>query len=246
MEHIELSADEPPVSARRNVGWLLRSTARTWPDQLAIAFPTGRDRRGKRTYRRVSFAELDRMSDRIAQGLRDAGLEPGTRVAMMVPQSIEFISIVFALFKAGLVQILIDPGMGKRNMLRCLAEAEPRALIGIPKAHFATWLFGRRFPLLKKRICVGAPRFPGSVSLATWLGDDRLATSTDDPTAYLEPVGDRSEAAIIFTTGSTGPPKGVLYHHATFRGQAMEVQRFYDIAPGEIDLPGFPLFALFN
>ncbi|MCA9106086.1 MAG: AMP-binding protein, partial [Planctomycetales bacterium] len=43
-----------------------------------------------------------------------------------------------------------------------------------------------------------------------------------------------------------GPPKGVLYHHATFRGQAMEVQRFYDIAPGEIDLPGFPLFALFN
>jgi acyl-CoA synthetase (AMP-forming)/AMP-acid ligase II len=53
-------------------------------------------------------------------------------------------------------------------------------------------------------------------------------------------------AAIIFTTGSTGPPKGVLYSHDNFVQQAHEIQRFYQIEPGEIDLPGFPLFALFN
>ncbi len=53
-------------------------------------------------------------------------------------------------------------------------------------------------------------------------------------------------AAIIFTTGSTGPPKGVLYRHGNFTSQARQIQERYAIAPGEIDLPGFPLFALFN
>ena len=62
----------------------------------------------------------------------------------------------------------------------------------------------------------------------------------------MSAVRGEEPAAIIFTTGSTGPPKGVLYSHENFVQQAREIQRFYQIEPGEIDLPGFPLFALFN
>ena len=53
-------------------------------------------------------------------------------------------------------------------------------------------------------------------------------------------------AAVIFTSGSTGPPKGVLYEHGMFNAQVDLLQQFYGVEPGEVDLPGFPLFALFN
>jgi len=234
------SQSEPAtVAAQRNVGWLLRAAAEQWPDRMAVAMPDGRGADGKRKYRTITFGELDRLTDRIASGLAGRGVTTGTRLALLVPQSIEFVALVFALFKAGTVQILIDPGMGRKNMIRCLAEAEPEGIIGIPAAQFVSWLLGRRFPKLKHRVTVGRPRFPGSSSL------DSIAQSEVSGEA-IAAVGDATDAAIIFTTGSTGPPKGVLYTHGTFRGQAQQIRDFYGIRPGEIDLPGFPLFALFN
>jgi acyl-CoA synthetase (AMP-forming)/AMP-acid ligase II len=53
-------------------------------------------------------------------------------------------------------------------------------------------------------------------------------------------------AAIIFTSGSTGPPKGVVYEHQMFDAQVDLLRNHYNIQPGEVDVPGFPLFALFN
>jgi acyl-coenzyme A synthetase/AMP-(fatty) acid ligase len=53
-------------------------------------------------------------------------------------------------------------------------------------------------------------------------------------------------AAILFTSGSTGPAKGVVYEHGMFDAQVQAIQGCYDIRPGEVDLPTFPLFALFS
>ena len=223
-----------------NVGLRLSETARRNPDGMAVAMPRGRDAAGKRIYQTLTFRQLNDDSNLLADGLAVMGVRPGTRLVLMVPPSIDFISLVFAMFKAGVVTVLIDPGMGRRNLIRCLAESEPEGFVGIPLAQAVRTLLRGRFPKAVHNVTVGRRWFWGGRTIAQLRsrnlsgGFRPVATRADDP------------AAIIFTTGSTGPPKGVLYRHGNFNRQADEIRDFYGIQPGEIDLPGFPLFALFN
>jgi len=229
----------PPLAAV-NVGLRLSLTAAKNPSGKAVIMPVGRRPDGKRGYDWVTFRELDDDSNLIADGLMQMGVKPGTRLVLMVPPSIEFISLVFALFKAGVLTVLIDPGMGRANLIRCLAESEPEGFIGIPLAQALRTLLRFRFPKAKYNVTVGRRWFWGGKTLAELRtrhvskSFHPVHTTADDP------------AAIIFTTGSTGPPKGVLYRHGNFNAQVDEIRDFYNIQPGEIDLPGFPLFALFN
>jgi len=223
-----------------NVGLRLTATAQKDPDGVAVVEPLGRDRNGKRRYRHLTFRELDEDSSLLADGLRMLGGDPETRLVLMVRPSIDFISLVFAMFKAGVITVLIDPGMGRKNLIRCLEEVEPDGFVAIPLAHAIRSLLRRRFPKARLNVTVGRRLFWGGATIrqlrARQLSPDfqSAATEANDP------------AAIIFTTGSTGPPKGVLYRHGNFNQQVDEIRDLYDIQPGEVDLPGFPLFALFN
>src|SRR5215212_1198844 len=116
---------------RCNVAYRLAEQAAARPDAVAIAEPVGSLRNGSFQYRTWTFRELHEDSDRIAAGLLAMGIPRGTRLALLVPMSADFISLVFALLKAGMVSILIDPGMGRRNLLRCLAESRPQGFIAV-------------------------------------------------------------------------------------------------------------------
>ena len=186
------------------------------------------------------MAELDRRSSSIAAGLQGLGIGPGKRIALLVRFGEDFISLVFAVLKSGDTLVLIDPGMGRKNLIECLAATRPDGFIAIPFAHAILRFFKSRFPNAKLNVTVGR-WLPGLPSITLdhlerkSPGDFRLPpTKIDDP------------AAIIFTTGSTGPPKGVLYTHGTFNAQIDQVAGHYGIQPGGRDLSCFPLFGLFN
>jgi acyl-CoA synthetase (AMP-forming)/AMP-acid ligase II len=192
-----------------------------------------------RSGRQITFAELDRTADQYAAYFAEEGVKPGERVMLMVRPSAEFISLAFALFRLGSPVILIDPGMGYRNLLRCIENVKPDHLISIPAGVLFSLVFKKVFSSLKRRFCCGSP-----LGLTRYDIRHKIATSRH-PVDSFKP-DQKSLAAIIFTTGSTGPPKGVRFEHAIFAAQLALIQDYYRIGPGDVDQPGFPLFALFS
>ncbi len=222
-----------------NIASLLSDMARQQPYKRAVVFPAGRDRYNRVAYSHLTFRQLDKESDCIAHGLNRIGIGRGTRTILMVKPSLEFFALVFALFKAGAIPVVVDPGMGLRRLMQCLQESRPEAFIGIPLAHLMRILYPRFFHSVKVVVTVGKRWFWGGHTLNSirdmpWSAFPMARTTVSEP------------AAILFTTGSTGPAKGAVYSHGNFGFQIQTIRTHFDIGPDEIDLPTFPLFALFD
>lgn len=211
-----------------DISVLLSESAARQPRALAIVDGS----------REVSFAELEALCARLARGLQRAGIGPGTRAALMVPPSVEFVALSFALMRAGAVPVLIDPGIGRAALKSCLAEAAPEAFIGIPKAQVARLAEGWAKATLKTIVTVGPRLFWGGLSL---LELERLGA----PAGELAPAPDET-AAVLFTSGSTGSPKGAVYTRGIFHEQVRLLREHFEVRGGEVSVPTFPLFALFD
>jgi len=222
-----------------NVAAYLTRMASARPYQRAVVYPAGRDRSGRVSYSHLTFQQLDRESDRLAHGLNRHGITRGTRTILMVKPSLEFFALVFAMFKCAAVPVVVDPGMGIRRMVSCFQESRPSAFIGIPLAHVIRTIFPRYFQTVKTWITVGRRWFWGGPSL------NQIRPESEDPFTAVRTRRDEM-AAILFTTGSTGPAKGAVYTHGNFEAQVHHIRTRFNIEPGEIDLPTFPLYALFD
>ena len=218
-----------------NIAAALPRLARERPHQVAMHCPG----RGGRYDIQLTYGELDSRSDAIAAGLATRGIRRASRVVVMVRPTPEFFLLMFALFKAGAVPVLVDPGIDKRALKQCLDEAAPDAFIGIPLAMLAKALLGWS-KSARTRITTGA---------RAWLADATLAQierAGHDAGPQLADTQPEDVAAILFTSGSTGVPKGVVYRHRHFIAQISMLGEAFDIQPGGIDLPTFPPFALFD
>jgi acyl-CoA synthetase (AMP-forming)/AMP-acid ligase II len=222
-----------------NISSHLAQMAKIQPYERAVVQPAGRDNSMRTTYSHLTFLQLEQESDCLAHGLKKAGITRGTRTILMVKPSLEFIALVFAIFKTGAVPVVVDPGMGIQRMVGCFKESRPTAFIGIPIAHVLRTLYPKYFQTVKLWITVGRRWFWGGFTLeqirqTPWKSFTAAKTERDEM------------AAILFTTGSTGPAKGAVYTHGNFDAQIRHIRSHFDIQAGEIDLPTFPLYALFD
>lgn len=222
-------------SVPANIAFHLDTMAAGQPDLAALKVPRGRRSRGRIDYLTLSFSELAAEVDAWRAHLTACGVNRGDRTLVMVKPGLPLIAAVFALFKLGAIPIVIDPGMGLRAFLNAVGRSRPQALVGIPPAQLLGYFSRAAFRSVKTRV---------------WASSSPVARRgrSKDVSIGLPAVdaapGDT--AAILFTSGSTGAPKGVVYTHGMFAAQVAMIRETYDLQPGEIDLPMLPIFALFN
>ena len=213
-----------------NIALLLSDAFQRHREQPALIYREGG------VDRSLSFGELEARCDAYAHGLRTFGMRGGDRVLLMERDGPRFVALTLACFKLGAVPVLIDPGMGVRNLLSCVETLRPDALVGIQKAQLLRSLYPGSFASVRRSVCTDG-RWIGASPLWRIASSGRFTPVAASPDAT---------AAILFTSGSTGPAKGVVYRHGIFWAQARALQSMFDFQPGERDMPGFPLFCLFS
>ncbi len=217
-----------------------RALAREQPDREAVISPDGTTTDGLPDYRDITYRDLDRWSDAIAEHLTDSGVRSGTRTIVLVLPSPELYAILFALLKIGAVPVVIDPGMGVRRMVHCLRAVEAEAFIGIPQAHALRVLFPGSFRRVRTTLTVGRRWFWGGPTLESWGRTPVGALSERVP-------ADPDELLIIgFTTGSTGPAKAVELTHGNLAAMVEQVHAARGHTPPDTSLVTLPLVGVLD
>ena len=194
----------------------------------------------ERTYlvhrgRALTFSALDAAVNRLANGLAERGIGEGTRVAMMLDNHPDLVCLFFALAKLGAVQIPVNTRLKGDPLAYLLGHAEP-ALVVAESAYA---------PVI-------AAAVPDRTSLSAWRGDDGGAR-TGDALSFAElqsatdasPPGSPTAShllAVLYTSGTTGPPKGVLVTDKMHRACAAASAMAADVRAGDVMYLWEPLY----
>jgi acyl-CoA synthetase (AMP-forming)/AMP-acid ligase II len=211
----------------QNVATYLSSTAKERPDQPALVSGAVRPK-----FLPLSFSQLDRAVDGAVSELIKSGISAGDKTLLFVNPGPGLIIWAFALFRLGAIPVVIDPGMGVRSFLSCIQRTKPNAMVGISRAFWLSRLLPRSFRTVRSRYLVR----PGFYTL----------NKKEEPSYIPNATSPDALAAIVFTSGSTGIPKGVRYLHRTFDAQINALKNVFGMEAGEVDLTTLPIFGLFN
>ena len=229
------------MSDNRNIAAMLRQRAQEHPDRVAIRFmkphagPGHPQPRGE-----ITYAQLIAAADRYAHGFSKAGITRGMRTLVLASPSLDFYAFMFGLFELGAVPVFLDPGMGVKNVLRCIEQNRPEAMIALSVIHAVACFARKPFANVKINVTVGARWFWGGQTL-----EQVYAAGGDAPwdLPHFEPD---EEAAIIFTSGSTGPPKGVSFGHGAFHEVTTNIGKMFGYGPGDTHMEAFASFVFFD
>jgi len=203
----------------------------------------------------LTWADLARRVEHLALGLVDSGVRPGHRVSLLIPPGVDLTTALFACLRIGAVVVVADAGLGLRGLTRAVRGAHPDHILGIEKAMIAARALGwpgQKFVVVPTGHEAGytPPRtahsrrrtFGIAGSMRELLG--RGATLAAAGTALPPEPSPDDDAAVLYTSGSTGPAKGVVYTHRGLSAMCAVVAATLGISPERPFVAGFAPFAL--
>ncbi|MGO2068461.1 alpha/beta fold hydrolase [Glutamicibacter arilaitensis] len=193
--------------------------------------------------RSLSWAELGERVNALAAGLQQIGVKAGDRVNLLVPPGIELTTLIYACLRLGAVIVVADAGLGTKGMGRAIKGAGPSYLVGIDRALTGARLFGwpgikiaaEDLPTAKRKLLGVAHTLPELYAAGGKASAQELA---------FEPANPDADAAVLFTSGSTGPAKGVVYTHRELAAMRDTLRETYNLKAGSALVAGFAPFAL--
>lgn len=222
------------MPALRNVSEHLRRHADERGEQPALIVADGVG------WSSITYRELNARVDRFAHGFVEKGLRRGDRVLFLVKPSIDFYAALFGLFRMGAIPVLMDPGMGLPALLQCIEQASPRAVLALPIVHLVRLIKRKHFRSAEIFITAGTRWLWGGSTLQQCLSDNTAPYAIEpDRTAA-------DEGFIAFTSGSTGPPKGVSFVHRMFLNQARMLSERFEMDPETVTVECFAAFVIFD
>ena len=218
----------PTDSISGNIVEHLRRTAQQLPKQLAVLSAND-------SFESKTFESLFKDVELCALFFIKRGINKSDRTLLMVKPGYELIISCFALIYIGAIPVIIDPGMGLKSICSCIKRTQPRVLIGSKFVILLSFFLRDTCSSIKEKVTI-----PEKLSYFLKLRPNKKEIPGNSPSQ------DSDLAAIVFTSGSTGPPKGVRYLHKNFNAQIQSLKREFGIQKNEIDLTTLPIFALFN
>ena len=190
---------------------------------------------------RISFGELADRVEIAARALQANGVRPGDRVGLLIPPGIDLTIAVYACWRAGAVIVIADAGLGMRGLARALRAAGPEHLVGIDRALLAARVW--RLPARP----ISLTDLSGVAGALTPSAPDKSVREPGDSGSDAFPSPDPdAEAAVLFTSGATGPAKGVVYTHGRLAAQVEQVRRVHSLTDGDRLVAAFAPFALYG
>ena len=183
--------------------------------------------------RRVTYGDFDRLANRTGHALQSLGVQKGNRVTLALGNSIEYLVAAFGILKAGAVINAVNPGLGAAELSYILGHAGPRVIV--TSSEVAASLRAAHVTLPASSVVASFGGAPDTVAL-----DALIERSPADPPAVVLTAGDPS--TLLYTSGTTGNPKGVLFHHGSTGAAGQHFLHTLGITGDDTILAVTPLF----